>query len=505
MKAQSNQLPQKIYQKIPLFILFIVLLYIYSFMASNNILAQSCNSDSDCGGGICCGYCDCCTAWGDCDPDSSGCFIAGTQISTDKNSTIDIEQLQKGDRVLSFDEQSSQVTTSQVTNLYQVQRDYYYQLDTSSGDSVQVTAEHPFFIGYPEPRQQTPFYHLLNGFASLLEPFSINPSETLSGYQTAERLRVGDQVYIYKDDQLTPAQITSKQKIDQPTTAYNLSVSDSENFIAQGFAVHNKSYGQYGGYVYCQDPGGPLYPMPSVTVEYHISRKDYGWWNGARVTDANGYSDTGSINTHDSKTNSNNVFIRMSSLAGKTLSNGVPYTNLIPADNAGIADHATNCSTDWCRCGYRDQPCPYAGWTGCRDDDPYSFGATEQNYVCGTRDSVGDHYDFRFVGCSPPTPTPTPIPSRTYTVTATPFCANGFNPSVSTILFWSVWPPNPLTWHYDTYSMGSHTHTETINSPTLSNLYIGLLSPAGWSEALQPTGSPPHPQIEYAQKFSPPT
>jgi hypothetical protein len=103
----------------------------------------------------------------------------------------------------------------------------------------------------------------------------------------------------------------------------------------------------------------------------------------------------------------------------------------------------------------------------------------------------------------PPSPSPTPTPGVTYTVIAQPVCGNGGTPTSKTKLFWSVWPPSPVTWHYDSSSLGNHTHTETIISSTISNLYIGLLTPAGWSEALQPIGTPPHPKISYGQMFVP--
>jgi len=77
-----------------------------------------------------------------------GCFLPGTQIATGEGETQSIENLKTGDRVVGFDEQTGEVSQTQVFQVHEVQRDYYYEIETASGDKVQVTAEHPFFVGF---------------------------------------------------------------------------------------------------------------------------------------------------------------------------------------------------------------------------------------------------------------------------------------------------------------------------------------------------------------------
>ena len=98
-----------------------------------------------------------------------GCFLPGTEVST-PGGPVPIEGLQPGAAVLSFS--GSQIVQGKVAGIYSVRRDYYYTIRTEKAE-VNVTAEHPFFVG--------------------------------DGYEEASSLKAGDTVYLLENGQLRPA------------------------------------------------------------------------------------------------------------------------------------------------------------------------------------------------------------------------------------------------------------------------------------------------------------
>lgn len=137
-----------------------------------------------------------------------GCFLAGTQVAT-STGTRNIEDLEVGSQVLSFDaSRDNKVNSSEVSNLYKVTRDHYYKI-TTKGNTVSVTAEHPFYRGG-------------------------------GSYTNAEDLNVGDEVYLLDDNYMTANTVTAVEKVNDQVEAYNLTVDSDHTFFANNFAVHNK-------------------------------------------------------------------------------------------------------------------------------------------------------------------------------------------------------------------------------------------------------------------------
>jgi hypothetical protein len=366
-------------------------------------------ADSDCGkcamsecGGCdagaieCCSYIDpgvcntCGECYTDCDPyfgaicenrgcSGVGCFLPGTEIKTGTGVKT-IEKVEAGDLVTSFDEENKTVSSSEVTKIYKVKRDYYYEINTQSGETVKVTAEHPFFVGGESVNACTVQE---GGF---------------SGYKTAEDLVVGDKVYILKDNKLEKTQIIKKVKVDEPVTAYNLSVDNKENFIANGFAVHNKSSANVSGEVYCQDPGGPKYAMPGVRVDLEAEIHIYGRRHWNYTTDSSGRYST-KINTHDVPRENCNwfrIWIDKSFLSGEiTLPDGRKQKY---ADMSLASPFAVNCG-DATVCNTNANHC---SGLGCLDNG--------NQYLCFQRGNLTLQNEggasFHFTGCTPTTPTP---------------------------------------------------------------------------------------------------
>jgi len=144
-----------------------------------------------------------------------GCFLLGTLISTaDGNKAI--EDVSIGDQILSFSNFSPQsIEISKVLQIYEVQRDYFYLIKTENGE-VQVTAEHPFYVGNSE-------------------------------FKEVADLNKEDFIYILQNGKLKTTQILDIIRINQTVTAYNLQVNAPNTFFANGFAVHNKGGGGGGG------------------------------------------------------------------------------------------------------------------------------------------------------------------------------------------------------------------------------------------------------------------
>ncbi len=169
-----------------------------------------------------------------------GCFLEGTEIALE-NGTAPIETLTVGQDVLAFAD--GQVVQSTVSEIFQVQRDYYYDIVTAHG-SVNVTAEHPFYVGNDR-------------------------------FVEAQELKAGDAIYVRDGDSFAPAAILSISRVNVPVTAYNLRVDGEHTFFANGFAVHNKG-GCFPGNTLVSCPDGQtsisdLAPGDEILSLYHGS------------------------------------------------------------------------------------------------------------------------------------------------------------------------------------------------------------------------------------------
>jgi hypothetical protein len=154
--------------------LIIIVSSLFPLVNPPPVLAAVCDCScyTDCGGGrSCCIETNCtncayntgCSAHevSSCSGGGGGCFLPGTQVATDSaGQTQNIENLKIGDQVIGFDEQTGETNSAHVAQIYEVQRDYYYSIETSSGDQVKVTAEHPFFVGFGDSQPG----HLLTQF-----------------------------------------------------------------------------------------------------------------------------------------------------------------------------------------------------------------------------------------------------------------------------------------------------------------------------------------------------
>ncbi len=169
-----------------------------------------------------------------------GCFLPGTMVATPAGE-VPIQALAPGQYVLSFTRDGA-VEAAQVSEIYSVHRDYYYHIRTDSSE-VNVTAEHPFYVG--------------------------------GGYKEASALEPGDILYVMEGGRLVPSVVREADRVDSPALAYNLRVDGPHTFFADGFAVHNKG-GCFTEGTQISCPDGPqnisdLVPGDSVYSFYHGS------------------------------------------------------------------------------------------------------------------------------------------------------------------------------------------------------------------------------------------
>jgi hypothetical protein len=134
------------------------------------------------------------------------CFLTGTKISMANNSSKKVEDIETGDRVLSF-YNKNKLTSASVSKLFSHLADHYYLLKTENHE-VNVTGEHPFYIG--------------------------------EGFKRIKEFSIGDKIYILENGKLVPEKIVHKELIKKQVKIYNFKVEESQTYFANGFAVHNK-------------------------------------------------------------------------------------------------------------------------------------------------------------------------------------------------------------------------------------------------------------------------
>jgi len=141
---------------------------------------------------------------------NKGCFLPDTLILKQNGKTVKISELKPGDYVLSFDENGN-IKNSKVIDIIKIKSDEYFEIKTNK-TTLNVTAEHPFFIG--------------NGT-----------------FKTLESLKKEDIIYYFDGKSLSPQSIISIKKILKKVYVYNLRVSEPNTFFANFVAVHNKGGG----------------------------------------------------------------------------------------------------------------------------------------------------------------------------------------------------------------------------------------------------------------------
>lgn len=150
------------------------------------------------------------------------CFVAGTKISLSNGDVKNIEDIVVGDSVISFNEETGEKESKEVTEIFSPIHDDLITITFSNGVEVTCTYDHPFYV---------------NG----LNLSSYRPKQTLERYEfdrEVGKLKEGD---ILKDVELNEVSVVSIKELDrEKTQTYIFTVEDNHNFFANGLLTHNK-------------------------------------------------------------------------------------------------------------------------------------------------------------------------------------------------------------------------------------------------------------------------
>lgn len=137
------------------------------------------------------------------EPGSAGgcCFLEGTLVNTDYNKYETIENLEVGDTVLSFDENSKTIELSTVKNIFNAMQNEYCIIN----GIIKTTTSHPFYI---------------NG-----------------KWVEVKNIKIGD---ILTNNLLENIEVKSLDVIPCKINVYNLTVDKTQTFFVHNILVHNK-------------------------------------------------------------------------------------------------------------------------------------------------------------------------------------------------------------------------------------------------------------------------
>ena len=145
---------------------------------------------------------------------NKGCFLPETLIRTADGSEVPISSVRPKDRVLAFTIEGEAVI-ARVRAVVTHEVDQYRVVKTRN-ITVQVTAEHPFYVG--------------NGT-----------------FKTVEALKAGDCIFAFDGRGLSAEPIERITVIHEKVLVYNLQTDAPNTFLANGVLVHNKGGGGGGG------------------------------------------------------------------------------------------------------------------------------------------------------------------------------------------------------------------------------------------------------------------
>lgn len=150
------------------------------------------------------------------------CFIAGTKVLLEDYNEKNIEEIQIGDVVLSYNEEKKCIEPKKVTDINSPIHDDLVEYTLSNGTLITSTFDHPYYV---------------NG----LKLASYKPEWTNKKYDLPSdviEIKVGDLVNLYNNETVEIVSITELTRNE--TQTYIISVEDNRNFYANKILVHNK-------------------------------------------------------------------------------------------------------------------------------------------------------------------------------------------------------------------------------------------------------------------------
>jgi hypothetical protein len=134
-----------------------------------------------------------------------GCLLSGTLVTLANREKIAIEDIEQGQKVLSYAD--GNLVESSVQVLFTASQPGYYEL-TIGKTRLKATAEHPIL--------------------------------TAQGWKKVSDLELGDKIIVVQSDEEQIAELVSKEYVPETVEVYNLMVDGPHTYIANNVVVHNK-------------------------------------------------------------------------------------------------------------------------------------------------------------------------------------------------------------------------------------------------------------------------
>ena len=152
------------------------------------------------------------------------CFVAGTKILIADGSTKNIEDIEVGDIVLSWNEDTNQLQSSKVVKLIQPVHDDMLVIRFSNDVINENTFDHPYYVKD-------------KGWCSY------SPTLTKERYDiNSELLEVGDICYFNNGEELEEVEISSIKENWGEVQTYIFELDNNYTFFANGILTHNKCF-----------------------------------------------------------------------------------------------------------------------------------------------------------------------------------------------------------------------------------------------------------------------
>ena len=146
------------------------------------------------------------------------CFAGGTKILMADNSLKNIELIQEGDMVKSYDFENKKLINSKVTKLISAIHSSLKKLKFADNEII-TTADHPFWIDK-------------NIWAAIDAP---KANKYYFQEAEIESLKIGDKIFIPEKNVFS--KIIDIENINVKQNTYTIELSESDNFIASGMLV----------------------------------------------------------------------------------------------------------------------------------------------------------------------------------------------------------------------------------------------------------------------------
>ena len=151
------------------------------------------------------------------------CFVKGTKVTMRDYSQKNIEDVEIGDLVLTYDIENKELVRGVVLRTSSPVNENFVRITFEDGTINENVLDHPYWV-------------VGKGWSS------VRPDWTKETHKMdCEQLNVGDVcLKSIEDDKLIEQKITKIKKFDKEQITYNLTIENTENYFANDILVHNK-------------------------------------------------------------------------------------------------------------------------------------------------------------------------------------------------------------------------------------------------------------------------